>query len=97
MVLLSEKITELCKNLEIAKEIQRYKTAYLECRPECLHLLFHSYSINPKFQDMFENYIENPTKYDITKIENELKLARFTYFVNLQSSLFENADPTNCS
>jgi hypothetical protein len=94
MVLLREKIIELCKNLEIAKEIQRYKTAYLECRPECLHLFFNSYSINPKFLETFENYIENPTKYDITKIENELKLARFTYFVNLQASVFESNDPT---
>lgn len=96
MIFLREKIIELCKNLEIAKEIQRYKRAYLECRPECLHLLFHTYSINPKFQDIFENYIENPTKYDITKIENELKLARFTYFMNIQAALLESNDPTEC-
>jgi len=96
MVLLKAKITELCKNLEIAREIQQYKTAYLECRPECLHLFFNSYSISPKFLETFENYIENPTKYNIDKIEKDLKIARFDYFVNLQGILFENADPTDC-
>ena len=96
MVLLMAKIKELCKNLEIAKEIQRYKTAYLACRPECLHLLFHSYS-QPNFLETFENYLENPSKYDVEKIEKELKLARFSYFLNLQAALFENADPTNCN
>ena len=96
MVLLMAKIKELCKNLEIAKEIQRYKTAYLACRPECLHLLFHSYS-HPNFLETFENYLENPSKYDVEKIEKELKLARFSYFLNLQAALFENADPTNCN
>ena len=96
MVLLAAKIKELCKNLEIAKEIQRYKIAYLECRPECLHLLFHSYS-KPNFLETFENYLENPSKYDIDKIEKELKLVRFSYFLNLQAALFENADPTNCN
>ena len=89
------KIQELNARLEVANVIAQYKQKYYDCRPECLHLLFHEYSSSYDITVIFERFIENPTAYDIPNIKLELRKACFSYFTELQQAVFENNnDPT---
>jgi hypothetical protein len=90
---LKSKLHDLTNRLEIAQTIQKYKTRYLACRPECLHLLFNEYAHNHKIFDLFESYLDNPSTYDSYKIRQELLSTRLEYFMGLQSALTETRDP----
>lgn len=86
------KIQELNARLEVANVIAQYKQKYYDCRPECLHLLFYEYSSSYDITTIFERFIENPTEYDISNIQSELRKACFAYFTELQQAAFENSD-----
>jgi len=88
MYVLINKISELKRRLEIARTIEKYKTDYLNCRPECLHLLFHNYQQH-EMLEFFEDYLTSPLKYNIEILEKEIRKLQFESFIVIQAALFE--------
>jgi len=88
------RLDELRRRQKIAHLFVSYKRKYAECRPECVHLLIHSYSQNSDFINLFEEYLFCPSKYNTETIEKELKEISYKYVSLLHDTLFESGDPT---
>jgi hypothetical protein len=91
---LRQRLDELKRRKELAQLITSYKRKYAECRPECVHLLIHSYSQNHDFINLFEEYLFCPSKYNVETVEKELKETSYKYVSLLHDALFESGDPT---
>lgn len=92
---LKSRIDILRRRLKIANTINTYKQKYAECRPECVHILIHSYAQNQDFINLFEEYLFCPEKYSSESVEKELKETTFKYACILHSELMESNDPIN--